>query len=207
MSRIKRQFLLSTLALRKPVNAQLSKVITDGTISARVFWWRMHLFSATISKISNCRALYKSEPSIHLTKFPLPCPGKSAVVLGDNSLYPPLEVLSLLLSSHQRRFWISRSEVGYESVLSDLCSGNKRRSKLQTIEMPIKGRPLSTKIKPKVWYGMFHTRFSVYVFSFQVNDLLRDFTRFLTFFFCFVLFCFFFPHFYSIINYKLQRYY
>ena len=47
MSRIKRQFLFSTLALRKTVNAQLSKVITGGTISARVFWWRMHLFSAT----------------------------------------------------------------------------------------------------------------------------------------------------------------
>ena len=91
--------------------------------------------------------------SIHLTKFPFPCSGKSAVVLGDNSLHPPLEVLSLLLSSHQRRFWISWSEIGYESVLSDLCSGNKRRSKLQTIEMPIKERPLSTKIKPKVWYA------------------------------------------------------
>ena len=148
MSRIKRQFLLSTLALRKPVNAQLSKVITDGTISARVFWWRMHLFSATISKISNCRALYKSEPSIHLTKFSVPCPGKSAVVLGDNSLYPPLEVLSLLLSSHLRRFWISRSEIGYQSVLSDLRTGNKRRSKLQTIEMPIKGRPLKSLDHP-----------------------------------------------------------
>ena len=154
------------ISVGKPVNAQLSKVITDGTISARVFWWRMHLFSATISKISNCRALYKSEPSIHLTKFSLPCPGKSAVVLGDNFLYPPLEVLSLLLSSHQRRFWISRSEVGYESVLLDLCSGNKRRSKLQTIEMPIKGRPLSTKIKPKVWYGFYFRMLNFFILSF-----------------------------------------
>ena len=89
------------------------------------------------------------KPSIDLTKFPLPSPGKSLVVLGDNSLHPPTEVLSLLLSSRQRRFWISRSEIGYESVL---CSGNKRRLKLQTIKMPIKGRSLSTKIKPKVWY-------------------------------------------------------
>ena len=91
--------------------------------------------------------------SIHLTKFPLPCPGTSAVVLGDNALHPPLEVLSLLLSSHQRRFWISRSEIGYEKVLSDLCSGNKRRSKLQTIEMSIIGRPLSKFKKP----GICHT--------------------------------------------------
>ena len=36
--------------------------------------------------------------------FPLPSPGKTVVVLGDNSLYAPVEVLSLLLSSHQRRF-------------------------------------------------------------------------------------------------------
>ena len=86
--------------------------------------------------------------SIHLTKFPLPCPVKSVVVPGDNSLHPPLEVLSLLLSSHQRRLWISRSEIGYESVLSDLCSGNKSRSKLQTIEMSIIGRPLLKFMKP-----------------------------------------------------------
>ena len=95
--------------------------------------------------------IINGKPSIDLTKFPLPSPGKSLVVLGDNSLHPPTEVLSLLLSSHQRRFWISRSEIGYESVL---CSGNKRRSKLQTIKMPIKGRPLSTKIKPKVRYAL-----------------------------------------------------
>lgn len=57
-----------------------------------------------IRKYSKCRALYKSEPSIHVTKVPLLFPSISVVVLGDSSLYHPLEVLSLLLSSHQRRF-------------------------------------------------------------------------------------------------------
>ena len=36
MGQIKRQFLFSTISLRKPVNVQLSKVITGGTISVRV---------------------------------------------------------------------------------------------------------------------------------------------------------------------------
>ena len=108
------------------------------------------------------------KPSIDLTKFPLPSPGKPLVVLGNNSLHPPTEVLSLLLSSHQRRFWISRSEIGFESVF---CSGNKRRLKLQTIKMPIKGRSLSTKIKPKVWYAEYD-KLLVRQINFYASNLL-----------------------------------
>ena len=38
-----------------------------------------------ISNISNWRELNKSEPSIHLTKFPFPFLGKSLFVQGENS--------------------------------------------------------------------------------------------------------------------------
>ena len=52
-------------------------------------------FPTEIRKIRTVNPSEKISPSVS---------GKSVVVLSDNSLYPPLEGLSLLLSSHQRRF-------------------------------------------------------------------------------------------------------